>query len=102
MFLSWIFGIFFIFFIALTAITSSVITRIKKERYRNLWEKDKKKETLWSSRQRQILDEITWKTPYWVRQETDARILLWIFRASIILAWASWFLILLANFKIIG
>jgi hypothetical protein len=98
--LTWIF--FFCFFISLLFIVGSyaILLQIHKRRYRNLWEKEKKKETFWTTYERQLYSEIAWKTPYWIKQEKDARGYLWIFRISQLLAFVFWVLTLLVIYYV--
>lgn len=56
------------------------LIHIHKTRYRNLWEKEKKKDSIWFHYERELYNQFKWKTPYWVKQEKDALIILWIFR----------------------
>jgi hypothetical protein len=99
--LNWIFIFCFIFFLACKVISGFLLIRIKREKYRNLWEKDFKTGTIWKPYKRQLLYELTWKTPYWVEQEFDAKILIWIYRLSILFACFCWFLFILSKFRVI-
>ncbi len=64
------------------SISLSRLINIKKTNFRNLWEKDKKKETFWRSYERQLADEIMFKKPYWIEASKNADVWLWIYRSS--------------------
>lgn len=99
---TWIFIFCFIFFLALDAISFYILIRIKKDRYRNLWEKDSKSGTIWNPYERNLLVELAWRTPFWVEEEKDAKIWLWIYRGSMFLGFFSWIFFVLAKYKLIG
>jgi hypothetical protein len=94
---SWIAVLNFIFSLALNAISLSMLIRIKKHRYNNLWKKDKKEGTFWIPYERKLLRELMLNTPFWVNQEKDAKVWLWILRLSIIPVFISWFLVFYLN-----
>lgn len=98
--LSWIF--FFCFFASciLIEVAFILILRIHKKRYRNLWEKEKKKDTFWITYERRLHGELGWKTPYWIKQEKDAKFYLWIFRFLHLLTFLFWILMVLAIYNV--
>jgi hypothetical protein len=67
------------------------LIHIHKTRYRNLWEKEKKNDSIWFPYERELWYQFERKTPYWVRQEKDAFVALWILRTSQYLGIASFF-----------
>jgi hypothetical protein len=97
-----IFLIGFIFFIALHTISFLVLLHIQKNRYRNFYDKDSKRATVWNSYHRKLFLELIWQTPYWVKQENDARVFLWLFRLSFLFFTLSWLFIVFAGFRVIG
>lgn len=75
-----------IFLIVLYVISIYKLVYIKKTFYPNLWEKDKQKTSLFSFPERQLMYELSWKTPYWVRQNREARIWIYVFRFAPLIA----------------
>ncbi len=98
---SWIYFLSFIFFIVVNAISFYLLFQILKTRYANFYKKDSVRGTIWKPYQRILYVEMIWNTPYWVEQEKDARILIWLYRLSNVFIFLSWFLLLLSSFKII-
>src|SRR5687767_3077024 len=101
MWYSWVYFLSFIFFIAINAISFHLLVRILKTRYANFYKKDSKRGTIWKPYQRILYVEMVWKTPYWVKQEKDAGILIWLYRLSNVFALISWVLVFFSRFKII-
>lgn len=62
---------------------------VHKTRYRNLWEREKKKDSIWIPYERIIVDGLFWETPYWIKQEKDALVVLRIYRACHLFGLAS-------------
>jgi len=67
--------------------------QIKKTEFRNLWEKDKKKETFWRSYERILSDELIFRTPFWICEIKNARLWLWVYRSSILMFFISGILV---------
>ena len=80
--------IFFIFFgiFCWIAVFSSYwfLIYVHKTRYRNLWEKEKKKDSFWIPYGSTLLRGFEWETPYWIKQERDAFLVVWIYRFSLL------------------
>lgn len=62
---------------------------VHKTRYRNLWDREKKKDSIWFPYENKVWHSFERETPYWVKQEKDALVALWTLRISQYLAFAS-------------
>jgi hypothetical protein len=87
---SWVWFCAFVFFWCIAAVSSTLLIQIKKTEFRNLWEKDNRHTFWWYSQERRMWNELFWKTPFWVKQDKNARIWIIVFRASMILGTLVW------------
>ncbi len=65
---------FFIISFIISGISSFMLIRIKKIKYKSLWEEDKKKATFWRNPERIVFFEALYGNPQWVKENKDARL----------------------------
>lgn len=87
---SWFWFLCFLLFCILGSACFAVLVHIKKTEFRNLYNKDAKAETFWTSQERTMWDDLLWKTPYWVEYDKRAKVCLYLFRLFIMLAASIW------------
>jgi hypothetical protein len=77
---------FFVLFGAISAFSSYMLIRIKKTQYKDLWQKDKEKATLWMTPGQYVLRETANGKPQWLKENKNAQMWLRIYRISFLIA----------------
>lgn len=100
MLLYWISLICFLIFLLTSAISLSLLIKILQTRYSNFYKKDSKRGTFISPYYKKLWTELMYETPYWINQEFDAKLLLWIYRLSTTSWLAAFIVFFLSRFRL--